>query len=497
MASFSERYHEFSKYNPLSIDRLSQVDWSSEPRPFKSELVQASLDLTPWLQHLTSMDPNHTHQEFGPSSAAHVCSPEFLASLFFHAGGITAAMQTEKGPFYFRSNPSAGGIYPNESYLIPVKDFSVDDKTFGKGEAYHFQPLNNQLFQCPHSIPTEQLDEIFKLHPSVEYIILITTIHSRGVWRYGDRAYRRELLDAGHLAANFKLYADTKQKSIQWMGGFQENTLKEALQLEQEEPIFALGVSNTTDLNEEVPLSGRSLEPLQAFEKIDHSLSIPNQQYAMEAQFETWDLPLPPTHLSEIETQEYKPLEKHNIGNLNAIPIDMVRRRSTRNFNPKLERQGLFEKFSQMVDFALDHHPNPNSGPFLKTWLLFKGDAQIEPSIYLLEPQKKLWQKYPKTLNWEELQQAALGQDIVLDTSVTIFHTANLASAVEYYGDRAYRYLTLDAGIYGQLMQIAAGHLGYGTTGIGGYFDDLCNEIIDQPLTEAIIYMTLIGTPED
>ena len=46
-------------------------------------------------------------------------------------------------------------------------------------------------------------------------------------------------------------------------------------------------------------------------------------------------------------------------------------------------------------------------------------------------------------------------------------------------------------------MQIAANHMKLGTTGIGGYFDDMVNELLSTELSEAIFYITLLGTPPD
>jgi hypothetical protein len=53
MASFTERYHEFTKYNPNTIDKVGAVDWDHQPKPFK-EIPKGRLqiDLVPYLQFL-------------------------------------------------------------------------------------------------------------------------------------------------------------------------------------------------------------------------------------------------------------------------------------------------------------------------------------------------------------------------------------------------------------------------------------------------------------
>ena len=53
----------------------------------------------------------------------------------------------------------------------------------------------------------------------------------------------------------------------------------------------------------------------------------------------------------------------------------------------------------------------------------------------------------------------------------------------------------MDAGQIGERINLVCQHLGLGTSGIGGYFDDLINQTLDLPLTQGILYMTTVGVP--
>jgi SagB-type dehydrogenase family enzyme len=77
-----------------------------------------------------------------------------------------------------------------------------------------------------------------------------------------------------------------------------------------------------------------------------------------------------------------------------------------------------------------------------------------------------------------------------------LFHTADLKTAIDTYGDRVYRYLHMDAGHLGQRLNLAAVRLGLGVSGIGGFFDDQVNEVLGIPEDEAVIYITTLGQPE-
>jgi SagB-type dehydrogenase family enzyme len=92
-----------------------------------------------------------------------------------------------------------------------------------------------------------------------------------------------------------------------------------------------------------------------------------------------------------------------------------------------------------------------------------------------------------------ELHYLCLGQELGRDAAVVLFHTADLKNAVTKYGDRAYRYLHLDAGHLGQRLNLAAIQLGLGVSGIGGFFDNQVNEVLGIPPEEAVLYITTLG----
>lgn len=95
----------------------------------------------------------------------------------------------------------------------------------------------------------------------------------------------------------------------------------------------------------------------------------------------------------------------------------------------------------------------------------------------------------------QELHYLCLGQELGRDAAAVVFHTADLKKAVAKYGDRAYRYLHMDAGHLGQRLNLAAIHLGLGVSGIGGFFDDQVNEVLGIPHDEAVLYITTLGRP--
>ena len=82
------------------------------------------------------------------------------------------------------------------------------------------------------------------------------------------------------------------------------------------------------------------------------------------------------------------------------------------------------------------------------------------------------------------------------DCAFAVVHTFDLSAAVERLGDRAYRSAHLEAGLVGQRLNVAALQLGFGASGIGGFFDDCVNSLIGLGPRHAVAYITTIGVPE-
>src|SRR4029453_18471435 len=87
----------------------------------------------------------------------------------------------------------------------------------------------------------------------------------------------------------------------------------------------------------------------------------------------------------------------------------------------------------------------------------------------------------------------ALGQDIARDAAAVVVHVADTDEALDAYGDRAYRYLHMDAGHVGQILNLAALALGFGASGIGGFFDDEVSGLLGLGSRKMILYVTVLG----
>jgi SagB-type dehydrogenase family enzyme len=121
------------------------------------------------------------------------------------------------------------------------------------------------------------------------------------------------------------------------------------------------------------------------------------------------------------------------------------------------------------------------------------GVSGLEEGCYYYAPQAQELRQIRFKNFRRELHYLCLGQDLGRDAAAVVFHTADLRAAIERFGDRAYRYLHLDAGHLGQRLNLAAAHLGLGVSGIAGFFDDQVNQVLSIPDDEAVLYITTLG----
>lgn len=123
-----------------------------------------------------------------------------LALLLWASQGVTAAA----GSFFLRTAPSAGALYPIETYLAVER---VDG--LGPG-LFHFHVKEFALEQLSDQaigklVARAALDQSFVAEAAV--IFLWSAIPRRNMAKYGHRGFRYICLDAGHICQNLLLAA--------------------------------------------------------------------------------------------------------------------------------------------------------------------------------------------------------------------------------------------------------------------------------------------------
>lgn len=502
--SIAQHYHERTKYHPKTISQQRKPDWENPPELFKDYKIGITIDLKPYLppeeSSLGSTDESQKDWQR-------------LSRLLINSYGITAKTTALSGEsFYLRAAPSAGGLYPAELYLI-----SRGTDLLPAG-LYHYQPRHHTLIRFWDDHVWSELQAACFWHPSLEstHLVLVTTaIFERSAWRYQARAYRRICLDTGHLLGNIELAAALTDYRPHLIGGFLDASMDQLLYLnpEQEGVMTVMALADLLKVEENLPRSHTALPaPIDTlFPGLSDDELLPYFHRATQIQAEPD--PIDPQAITDRPAED-----KYNFPfclkiaveadpinwgpDLDDLERSILKRRSTRRYT------GLditLDQLKMLIDFTyqpqhyveqdLDAHPDYFDLSLIETFIVVSGVEGLEEGCYYYAPQtQELRQVRFKNFR-RELHFLCLAQDLGRDAAAVVFHTAHLETAIARYGDRAYRYLHLDAGHLGQRLNLGAVQLGLGVSGIGGFFDDKVNEVLGIPTDEAVLYITTLGQP--
>jgi SagB-type dehydrogenase family enzyme len=123
-----------------------------------------------------------------------------LSQLLWAAQGVTA--HTHR--CLFRTAPSAGALYPVETYLV------VNNVTGMERGIYHYDVREHRLELVREGKVRDEAARAARdqeMLDSAGVVFLWTAVFARTAWKYGKRAYRYVYLDAGHIAQNVALAA--------------------------------------------------------------------------------------------------------------------------------------------------------------------------------------------------------------------------------------------------------------------------------------------------
>jgi SagB-type dehydrogenase family enzyme len=123
-----------------------------------------------------------------------------ISQLLWASQGITA----EQFGYKFRTVPSAGALYPVETYLV------VNDVEGIPQGVCHYNVLEHCLEQVKEgdyrvTIARAALDQ--KIAYDANLVFVWTAVVERSKWKYKQRAFRYIYLDAGHIAQTVAMAA--------------------------------------------------------------------------------------------------------------------------------------------------------------------------------------------------------------------------------------------------------------------------------------------------
>lgn len=210
-----ERFQEETKYTAENIGGHF-LDWENMPERYKSypESIQTIALPQPEIDKSVNIWDTFSKRRSVRNYSFHDVLPlGKLSALLWATQGITAAGRN----YQFRSAPSAGGLYPIETYLFLR---SVEKLAQG---FYHFRPLTFDLeFVQPGDFGRNLADAALgqRMVAEAQVVFIWTAVVERSKWKYRQRAYRYIYLDAGHIAQNLYLAGTAAGIGICGVGAF-------------------------------------------------------------------------------------------------------------------------------------------------------------------------------------------------------------------------------------------------------------------------------------
>jgi len=188
-----------------------------------------------------------------------------------------------------------------------------------------------------------------------------------------------------------------------------------------------------------------------------------------------------------------------------GLPLEeaMVRRRSVREY---ADRQITLDELGRLLHYvagitdrrdpAFAFRAVPSSGALfpIEVYPVVFDVADLRPGVYHYNVQHHALDLVRPGDFRADVFTAAVSQEMLLHASLVTVLTGIFARVQWKYVDRSYRYLMLEAGHLGQNLYLEATSLGLAPCGIGAFFDDQLNHLVEVDGTnETTVYLLAIG----
>ncbi len=185
--------------------------------------------------------------------------------------------------------------------------------------------------------------------------------------------------------------------------------------------------------------------------------------------------------------------------------VDVLkRRRSVRSFSTKplsmAELSFLLWASTgvQRREHGYEFRTAPSAGALypIETYLVANNVEGLEQALYHYNIEAHALEEVKAGDFAEKIAHGALEQEMTAKAPVVLIWTAVFERSKWKYGQRAYRYVYLDAGHIAQNLALAATSIGLGSCQIGAFFDDEINQILGvDGVAESVLYLSVVGHP--
>ena len=477
------RYHEETKHSQQRYARsLGYMDWSTQPDPFR-EYKGSDNFLLP-LALLNQTPPYHLLDSELPSAPL---LRESLSQLLQFSMGIAAWKVSGDSSWAVRCNASSGNLHPTETYLVLPP---VLEEQNSKTSTLHYTSKNHGL-EILSSFETD----FWSTLPKGSFLLGLSSISWREVWKYGERAFRYVNLDAGHAVQSIRVSAKMLGWKLTHLEAQSEQDIETLLGLSQEKRFFErergdmLFVVSPELVSKELNLDSLLQSVPLVYEGIANRLSPSMQTWEIIPEIEsaTASLPIPQ---NDVKTQpsQAEPTQVSKEVVLKRRSIHVMDTQSS------LITKEQFHALLSGVYSSLDAKENA-----AHLVLFVHRVKEYASGLYILirneRDKEALVAQTHAAFYWQEMSFKGLylleerdlkmaskaiscSQDIASDGAFSLGMLCKFSEQLIEHGPHRYKELYWECGAIGQQLYLDATSMGLSGTGIGCFLDDTVHSLL-------------------
>lgn len=414
---------------------------------------------------------------------ADMAGPDFktLSSILFYAYGVTRSVRTGRIGHYYRTVPSAGGLYPCHLYLL----------------AQGVTGLETGLYYC------DMIQKFFGLIQKTEkhdlsdngISFIITGQFYNSAWKYQERAYRYILLDAGHLIENISL--SMKSHGV-WP--------TVSTDMDDDAVSQMLSVDTTAEVPVAVVSAGKELTiPAMAGEPAESVSNYPVLASTGVLK-RIWSLGKQGPVAMTGEKNDQRAADRHVPGAVGLdtfdvpegiLPYDraVFMRSSKRKFTGALmEKNVAMQLLSLAASFQQSRakkQDNPETD--LRLGMACENTEGFEDGVYHFSSGGSVVHPAMPGQYHHRLARVCLDQMWMARASVHFLFMADLGVLEKRRGPRGYRALLMEAGRVAQRIYLGAAALGLGCCAVGALYDEEARVLLNLQADDSLIYVVSTG----
>ncbi|MFK5938627.1 MAG: SagB/ThcOx family dehydrogenase [Sulfurimonas sp.] len=476
-------YHQTTKHSQQRYARsLGYMDWATQPNPFREYQGSEKVELPLSLENATP--PYSLLDEDLPAAPLVL---ESLSQLLQFSMGIAAWKTSGDSSWAVRCNASSGNLHPTETYVIlpPVLESQKD-----KSSVYHYAPKNHEL-ELLASFKTSFWDSLAQ----DSFIIGLSSIVWREVWKYGERAFRYTQLDAGHAWQSFVVSAKMLGWTITRLDAVSHEDISKLMGLDQKNRFFEseiadmLFVVSPSEIASNLSINGLVEDLHLTYHGIANKLS--------PSMYE-WDIIPLIEKATSINQIAQKSITKGKV--LRSATQESKAVVMNRRSIHVMEKENSFitkEQFHTMLKSIANSQDGKENAVHL---CIFVNRVQeYEAGLYILvrNPSEfyQLKDQINSAFSWEKTsfedlyllessnlemlsKSISCAQDIAGDGAFSLGMLCNYTQQLQKYGAHRYKELYWECGAIGQQLYLEATSMGLSGTGIGCFLDDMMHETL-------------------